>query len=126
MLDSFRLGGWGMYATLIAGLVALLVAIQYARRPEAGRLLVVSVLGVLTFLAGSLGFVAGLIKSISIAQGDAGTVLEGFGESLHNIGLALSLLVIVAITTAIGAGRSSGLRPRFGEAPTLGERPRGA
>lgn len=110
MSEAFRLGGWGMYPTLIAGLVLVGYSLRYAVTPDATRALIVRRLSFLTFLAGSLGFTAGVIRVLSLASALPpneliGAVVAGVGESLHNIGLALALLVLSAIAMSVGAAR---------------------
>jgi len=110
MIDAFRLGGWGMYPTTLVGLVMIATAILYARRPDPRRLHVVRNLQRLTLLVSCLGFVTGVINSF-LATGGAdmyevgSLVVVGVGESLHNLGLGLVLLVIASIATTIGAAR---------------------
>ena len=99
-----------MYLTSIAGLFLIVTALRYAVAPDAGRALVVRRLSLLTFLAGCLGFTAGAIKTLLFASALpppdlVATVATGLGESLHNIGLALSCLVLAGIATTIGAAR---------------------
>ena len=125
MLEAFRLGGWGMYPTAIMGVFCVYAAVQYARRPGAANLLVVALLAVLTGLAGSLGFVTGVIKTLSTASSGqlpdplATVVTGGIGESLHNIGLALALMLVAAITVTLGALRA---RPTPPAVPAVAQR----
>ncbi len=110
MFDAFRLGGWGMYPTLVAGLILMMFAFQYARNPDAGRLRVVRFLGVLVALTSCLGFVAGVIKTCTSVTPDLGpdlgmTVVIGVGESLVNIGAGLVWLVMATIVATFGAAR---------------------
>jgi hypothetical protein len=113
MLDVFRLGGWGMFPTAIMGVVLWLAAMRYARRPDRAALLVVALQSVVTLLCGTLGFVSGLIRTLACASsGERPEPLEtiiagGLGESLHNIGLALVMMVVAAIATTIGALRAT-------------------
>jgi len=113
MLEAFRLGGWGMYPTTIAGLILLVTAIRYARNTDASALPLIRHLSILTAFVGTLGFVTGVIHAFT-ACGDAPVnelpyyVVIGTGESLCNIGLALVLLVMARAATAIGAHRSRG------------------
>jgi hypothetical protein len=115
MGEAFRLGGWGMYPTAIAGLVLVFTAIKYAVAPDPKRRALVHALAVLVFLAASLGFTAGVIHTLLGAAEqttDAGNVIaQGVGESLENIGLGLSLLVMAGIATAIGTARSAPRSP---------------
>jgi hypothetical protein len=113
MREAFHLGGWGMYPTLVAGLILMFSAIQYARHPEAARLRVVRFLSVLVMLTSCLGFVSGVIKtctSVSPALGpDLGMiVITGIGESLTNIGAGLVWLVMSTIVATFGAARTTG------------------
>ncbi|MFN0247908.1 MAG: hypothetical protein ACKV2T_13550 [Kofleriaceae bacterium] len=111
MLDAFRLGGWGMYPTLIAGIFLMVSAFQYARRPEAVRLRVLRFLGVLVILTSTLGFVTGVIKTCTHVTPELGSdlgmfVVIGVGESLTNIGAGLVWLVMATIVATFGASRS--------------------
>jgi hypothetical protein len=116
MGEAFRLGGFGMYPTAIAGLVLVAAAVQCARQPDVRRFRIVRHLSVLTLLVGTLGFISGVIKSFSAAAGAdpkelAGLVITGVGESLHNIGLSLVMLVMAWIAASVGAYRS-GAKPQ--------------
>ena len=117
MGEAFRLGGWAMFPTAIAGLVLVVAAVQYARSPDARRIHLVRCLSVLTALAGTLGFVTGSIKTLLGAgegAGDprelAGWVVTGVGEALNCLGLALTCLVIAWIAASVGAYRAAGRR----------------
>ena len=110
MQDAFRLGGWGMYPTLFVGFILLIAAARFAMHPARGRLAPIVGLGVLTFFTSLLGFVTGLIKTMSAAseielfkQGNL--IVVGIGESMHNIGLGLVLLVLATIGVVIGIAR---------------------
>ncbi len=111
MGEAFRLGGWGMYPTAIAGLVLLFTAIQYARHPDRGRLALVRHLSVLTGLVATLGFVSGVVHCFTnIGSADPGDVQKfvviGVGESLVNIGLGLFMLVASWVATSVGTSRA--------------------
>jgi len=112
MLDAFRLGGWGMFPTAIMGVVLWLAALRYVRRPDRAALLVVGLQALVTLLCGTLGFVSGLIRTLACAtSGELPEPLEtviagGLGESLHNIGLALVMMVVAAIAATLGALRA--------------------
>ena len=111
MLDAFRLGGWGMYPTLVAGLLLMFFASQYARHPEPSRSSVVRHLGVLVLLTSCLGFVTGVIKTCTSVTPELGpdlgmTVVIGVGESLTNIGAGLVWLVMARIVVTLGASRA--------------------
>jgi hypothetical protein len=110
MQDAFRLGGWGMYPTLFVGSILLVAAARFAMHPARGRLAPIVGLGVLTFLTSLLGFVTGLIKTMSSAseielfkQGNL--IVVGIGESMHNIGFGLVLLVLATAGVVVGIAR---------------------
>jgi hypothetical protein len=109
MGDAFRMGGWGMYPTAIAGLVLIVCALRYAAGPDAGKALVVRRLQLLTFMVGCLGFCMGCIKSFTAktpeVTADFGAALAGVGESLNCIALALVTMVIAGIASTVGASR---------------------
>ncbi len=115
MGEAFRFGGWGMYPTAIAGLVLVFTSIKYAVAPDPKRRVLVRALAMLVFLAACLGFTAGVIRTLLGAAEqttDVGNVIaQGVGESLENIGLGVALLVMAAITTAIGTARSAPRSP---------------
>lgn len=112
MSDAFRLGGWGMYPTLIAGFLLVISAIRYSRTPDAGRLRVVRSFGALVLLTSCLGFVAGVINTCTHVTPELGsdlgmTVVIGVGESLNNIGQGLAWLVLATIIATYGSARRS-------------------
>lgn len=108
MGDAFRLGGWGMYPTTIAGFMLVCAAIHYARGPSRHALAVVRSLAVVTALTSCLGFVSGVIKCFTSVSGHVldAIVVVGVGESLCNIGLGLAFLVVAAIGVTVGAMRA--------------------
>ena len=111
MLEAFRLGGWGMYPTLVAGVILVACALRYARSSDAAALPLLKHLSILTFMVGSLGFITGVIKTFtSCADASAADVQKlvvvGTGESLCNVGLALMALVMARAAIAVGAWRS--------------------
>src|SRR5258708_19771874 len=106
MSEAFRLGGWGMYPTLLAGVVLVVAAVQYARSPDAGRLRVVRNLQALALLVGTLGFITGVIHGFTsigeLSPYSAGQLaIVCVGEALCCIGLALVTLAPSTIPTPI-------------------------
>jgi|GEM_PF-1641585 len=115
MLDAFRLGGWGMFPTLAAGMLLLVTSLKFARRPDVRHMPVMLSLGVLTLAAGALGFVSGMIATtihLGELREDAGIIaLTGFGESLHNLALALFSVMLAAAIASWGTWKRSNLPP---------------
>lgn len=111
MIEAFRLGGWGMYPTALFGLLMLGVSIRYALQPDRRFLPLQVSLGILTLLAGGLGFVTGLIATFShmgeVPPDQKWIWMLGIGESLHNVALALMLVIFATLLASVGAYRLS-------------------
>lgn len=110
MFETFRLGGWAMMPTALFGVLLLGVALRYAANPHARWIPLQLALGILTLVTGALGFVTGLIASAThLGEVAPGRVVQifavGFGESLHNLGLALTMLALSAMLASVGAAR---------------------
>jgi hypothetical protein len=109
MLDSFHLGGWGMYPTLAAGLALVIASIAQVVRPDRGRALLRQLTWLVALFA-LLGFLTGVIKCF-VACGDAPgyqvaqLALAGMGESLTNLALGLAMLAVARIVHTFGAAR---------------------
>ena len=106
---AFELGGWGMWPTLVFGLLMLGVAALYAIRADRRLSSLVKTTGWMTFVSGCLGFVTGLIRSclfLSDAAADERYfVVIGVGESLVNIAWALGLIMMAMIIASVGTWR---------------------
>jgi len=110
MLESFRSGGWAMMPTALFGVLLFGVAMRYAADPHKRWIPLQLALGILTLVTGALGFVTGLIASATHLGGvEPSRVVQifaiGFGESLHNVGLALTMLALSAMVASVGAAR---------------------
>jgi hypothetical protein len=116
MGEAFKMGGWGMYPTLIFGLMLSLTAMRYAASPDPRVMPLVKSLGALTVLSGLLGTVTGLIKSIiavaPLPPEKHFLVVLGFGESLNCFGLGLVFAVLAALFVSAGAYRFASHTPR--------------
>jgi hypothetical protein len=109
MIEAFRMGGWGMFPTALFGLVLIAATIRYAQRPERRFVPLQLSLGIMTIASGGLGFVTGVIKSLSAMEGvqpDKKWIwMLGVSESLHNVALALALVTLGSVIAGIGALR---------------------
>lgn len=109
MGEAMRLGGFGMFPTLVFGLLTVAAAIRYAASPDRRWVPLQLSLGVLTLAAGGLGFVTGVIKSLlaveQVGPEQRWIWMLGVGEALHNVALALALVTIGAIAASVGAMR---------------------
>ena len=120
MLEAFQMGGWGMYPTLIFGALAIAAAVRYVAAPDGARLLLVGILSAVNLIAGTLGFITGVTHSIQGSQGIAHPwtlIAQGTAESLYCVMLALCLLVLTGIVSAIGAFRASSRKGEPARAP---------
>lgn len=108
ILDSFHNGGWGMWPTLVVGLMMIGVSARYAVSPDRRFVPLIVASSVLTFLTGAIGFVTGLIATSQYYDMNAAppnVVVVGFGESLNDVGLALVLLAVGMIAVTVGTAR---------------------
>lgn len=122
--EAFRLGGWGMYPTLVFGALLLGSAIWYAMNPERRRLLLPAVMAFVTFSSGMLGFLTGVMVSLTSAAETptiAKFVALGTAESLQNVCFALAWNVLAGLVVAVGAWRSTRQTPTAERAQTLAE-----
>jgi hypothetical protein len=111
MLEAFHLGGWGMYPTLVSGVLFIAAATRYAVRPDRRSVPLQVSLGLITLLTGCLGFVTGMIKCFlameSVPPDKKWIWMLGVGEALNCVGLALVLLVVGTLAAIVGAFRVS-------------------
>lgn len=112
MLNAFREGGWGMYPTLIVGLIALASAVRFAWQANAKLRGFINAMSLSAAMCGLTGFVTGLISTGSYigkrelkGQEALLTLLMGTKESMNNLALALLLLAIIFVVIAIGQRR---------------------
>jgi len=112
MSSFFQEGGLGMFPTLAFGLLLLAVGVAYTLRPERKLVTLFTILGIVDFLSGALGTVLGVISTFLYvakvpAEQQYATTLDGIAESLHNLALALALLVLATLVLAAGALRAA-------------------
>lgn len=113
LIEAFRFGGWPMYPTLILGAFLVAAAARQALQSEPQKAPLVTNLQLATLLSGLLGSTLGMIHSL---QGLGGLLpdqphgkyaLIGLGESINNIALALIMILIATLLSALGAFRST-------------------
>ena len=109
MREAFHLGGFGMYPTLVFGLLLLAASFRYAVKPERRFVPLLMSLGLVTLMSGCLGFSLGLMKSFG-AMGEVVSESKwiwmiGASEALNNVALALILALIGGIAASVGALR---------------------
>lgn len=110
MMNAFYLGGWGMYPTLLFGILALGTGVWHAVSPERRRLLLLGILSLLTLFAGTLGTVVGIMNSLRYAAGQENQVslmAQGTFESLNCVALGLILIILSGLVGAVGVFRGS-------------------
>jgi len=120
MLDFFLAGGYGMYAVSAFGFALVGASVLYALRPGPRFQRLVLVLGIATFMTGLLGTASGISLSAHYihqvaAEKQLGIFAMGIDESLHNVVLALILVVLASTIFAVGCVGCPGhppLRPR--------------
>jgi len=116
LLEHFRDGGFGMYPTMVFGVLLLVVAVRYAKAPERRLVPLLVALNLLTLAAGALGFVTGVITTAHYVYeanepNPAIVALGGLGESLHNVAFALLFVVFAAIAVTLGAWKIARQEP---------------
>ena len=110
MKQAFIEGGWGMYPILVFGLALLAAAGRHALSPDRKALPVIRALGVVTLVAGVLGFVTGVSTTArclgEVPEGRMPAIaLAGVGESLNDVAFALCFLVVAGLCVAVAALR---------------------
>ena len=108
--NFFAAGGWGMYPTMLFGFLLLATTVLHALRPEPRFSRLTVALGVATFASGLLGTVVGICNSAHYLDqvppvDQLKTFAMGCEESLHNLVLALIIIVIAALITAVSSLR---------------------
>jgi hypothetical protein len=110
MLASFRLGGFPMIPTALFGAMLMVVALKFAWKPEQRWIPLQIALAILTLVTGALGFVLGVAKcATNLGSFEPSRALHiftiGFGESIHNLALALFCVALAAMAVCVGALR---------------------
>jgi Na+/proline symporter len=116
--NFYAAGGWGMHPVSVFGFLLIAASVLHALRPQQKTARLALTLGMLTFAAGLLGTFTGICNSAfyiqHVAKVDQVEILAlGVEESLHDVVLALILVVIGGLVASVGTLRSSN-----GAAPT--------
>jgi uncharacterized membrane protein len=110
ILDRFHDGGWGMYPTLVFGLVLLATSIRFAQAAERRLVPLLVALNWLTLTSGALGFLTGVVATARALAGPGieettRIAFEGLSESLYNMVFALLFAMVAAVAATLGAWR---------------------
>jgi hypothetical protein len=110
MSDFIRDGGFGMFPTMLFGVLSVLAAIVIAFKPDKRFVPMVMALGITTFGSGLLGTVMGIINTLRyVAKSPESDrmmiVMVGAAESLNNMVLSLVLVVLTGLIASVAAGR---------------------
>ncbi|WP_437753317.1 hypothetical protein [Sorangium sp. So ce1389] len=123
MFDFFVEGGWGMWPILVFGMVTVGAGVQFARRPEPGKLRFIAAMGLTTLVATihatwiALGAVFGYLEDPArVPDAELARVLiMGLKESTRPGSFGGLLLVLACLLSAVGVLRA-------GRAPAGGGR----
>lgn len=112
MLSFMKAGGYAMWFILALGGTTVVNAILYSRHPDDARMAVIRTLSLATLFASLNGFAVGVGTTLHYVAKNPGSpgdapllVMQGISESLSNIALGFSLLVITWLLAAVGARR---------------------
>jgi hypothetical protein len=100
-----------MYPVALFGFLLVAASVRFAVRPRPDHQRLAMLLGVSTFLTGVLGTAIGVCLSAhSIQKVPPARQLEvfalGLDESLHNLIMALFLVIAASLVAAVGAFRA--------------------
>lgn len=122
MAEFFKAGGFGMYPTLLFGVLAVASAVALLLQPGSRLFPLVMTLAGTTLGAGLLGFATGAMTTLRYIDaiqepGEKLNILAaGLGESLHSLVLGLALAVLTGLLASIGALRAAQSAPQVSPA----------
>jgi hypothetical protein len=112
MLDFFRAGGFNMFPLTVFGIAMLITGIKFARNADAHRLSLIRALTVTITFCIIIGVAAGLASTAKFvverpeAQAEPYKfLLMGFAETMTNVMLGGSFVVLTWILVAFGVRR---------------------
>jgi hypothetical protein len=119
--NFYAAGGWAMHPVSVFGFLLIAASVLSVQRRDSKYQRLAVVLGVVTLSAGLLGTASGICASAHyLDQVPAARQLEifalGIEESMHDVILALVLVVVAGLVAAVGALRG----PAASGAPALG------
>jgi len=108
--NFFEAGGWGMYPTSLFGFLLVAAGVVLVLRPQRRFARMVVALGVATAGSGVLSTAVGIVNSFYYleqvpVERQLAIGALGCAESLHNLVLAMMLVVITALLAAAAALR---------------------
>ncbi len=114
MGSFFIAGGFGMYPTLLFGFFMVAAAGLYALRTDERYAKAWFALAVATWGAGVLGCAMGLVTTVHYVSQlppaeQFGVFIQGLEESLHNVILALVIVIPTGLIAALGTVRRGGV-----------------
>jgi hypothetical protein len=109
--NFYQSGGYGMHLVSAFGFLLVAAAALYLLRPTSANVRLVAALGALTLAAGLLGTAVGIcVSGRYLQQVEPARQLEiyalGIQESLHNLVLALILILIAGLVATAGMVRT--------------------
>jgi hypothetical protein len=112
MLDFFRAGGFNMFPLTVFGIALVITAIKFARNADAQRLSLIRALTTTIVFATILGVAAGLastahyvVEHPEAAKDPLPYLLQGFAETMTNVLLGGSFVVLAWLLVAVGVRR---------------------
>jgi hypothetical protein len=104
-------GGWPMYPILVLGILLLAGAFRYLKQPDGQKLPLLCILGILTLVMGGFGTVLGVIHTLTALHSVPPDLviriaLQGLGESLNDLSLALMMIIAAGVLASVGALRA--------------------
>jgi hypothetical protein len=112
MLEFFRAGGFNMFPLTILGIALFVTGIKFARNADAHRLSLIRALTVAISFCTIIGVAAGLASTAKFVvdrpdaqQDPLPYLLMGFAETMTNVILGGSFVVLTWILVAVGVRR---------------------